>query len=230
VEHAPRHEAVPLEVDGVDTGTARDEVQVMKQRPLRESKIDRLVAHDELAQLHDLGERGALIEMDLGDVASRFDHASARFDLVAAGPKAHSDHMTTTDHKQLVRGFYSDCLTVNRHADPAAVMARLLADDFQSINASGAKDKATMIKQVQGFWQLIPDLAWLPEEVFEDGEAVIVRSTATGTPKGPFMGMTLDGTRSFKIMSIDIHRVVDGRIARVHHLEEWTTAIQQLKA
>jgi len=30
-------------------------------------------------------------------------------------------------------------------------------------------------------------------------------------------------------MSIDIHTFVGHRIKQVHHLEEWTTAIRQLK-
>jgi hypothetical protein len=30
-------------------------------------------------------------------------------------------------------------------------------------------------------------------------------------------------------MTIDIHTLVGRRIVQVHHLEEWTTAIKQLK-
>jgi predicted ester cyclase len=132
--------------------------------------------------------------------------------------------------KDLVLTFYSECLTVNnRQSDPGALMQRLLADDFQSINVAESKDKPTLIRQVQFFWKLIPDLKWTPEEVFQDGNTVIVRSFASGSPKGEFMGLTLDGTRSFRIMTIDIHRVEEGKLKRVHHLEEWTTAIKQLK-
>lgn len=44
------------------------------------------------------------------------------------------------------------------------------------------------------------------------------------------MGMELNGTRSFKLDTIDIHEIVNGKIARVHHLEDWATALKQLAA
>jgi predicted ester cyclase len=132
--------------------------------------------------------------------------------------------------KELVKQFYSDCLTVNPRVDAATVMNRLLADDFQSINAAETKGKAQLIGQVQFFRKLIPDLKWEVQEVFQDGRTVIVRSLASGSPKGDFMGLALDGTKSFRIMTIDIHEVDGQRIKKVHHLEEWPTAIQQLKS
>jgi len=136
------------------------------------------------------------------------------------------------DLKPLVRTFYDSCLTVSTRpgGDPARVMGELLADDFQSINVAETKGKPQLIGQVQFFWKLIPDLVWAPQELLQDGNKVVVRSLATGSPRGEFMGLTLDGTRSFRIMTIDIHTVVNRRITQVHHLEEWTTAIKQLKA
>jgi len=134
------------------------------------------------------------------------------------------------DHKALVASFYSDCLTVNTRTEPGAVLARILADDFQSINAKETKGKAAHTGQIQFFWKLIPDLAWTPQEMLQDGDHVIVRSLFSGSPKGDFMGLTLDGTRRFETMSIDIHTVKDGRITTVYHAEEWATAIAQLKA
>ncbi len=131
--------------------------------------------------------------------------------------------------KELVRTFYTDCLTVNKRADVAATMGRLLADDFQSIGAD-TKGKAQLTGQVQFFWKLIPDLAWEVQEMLQEGDRVVVRSIASGSPRGDFMGLTLDGSKSFRIGTIDIHTVEGGRIKRVHHLEDWATAIRQLSA
>jgi predicted ester cyclase len=136
------------------------------------------------------------------------------------------------DPKSLVRTFYDSCLTVSATGDAsqvARIMESLLADDFRSINVAETKSKAQLIAQVQFFWKLIPDLAWAPQEVLQDDNKVIVRSLASGSPRGEFMGLSLDGSRSFRIMTIDIHTLVGGRISQVHHLEEWTTAIKQLK-
>jgi steroid delta-isomerase-like uncharacterized protein len=132
--------------------------------------------------------------------------------------------------KDLVRPLYTDCFTANPRADAAALMDRLLADDFQSVNAAETKGKAQLIGQVQYFHKLIPDLKWDVQEMFEDGDRVIVRSLASGSPRGEFFGLQLDGTRSFRIMTIDVHTVERGRIKRVHHVEEWATAMQQLRA
>jgi len=85
---------------------------------------------------------------------------------------------------------------------------------------------------VQFFWKLIPDLKWEIQEMFPSGEStVIVRSIASGTPNGDFMGLPTDGTKSFNIMTIDIHTVdmEHRQIAQVYHLEDWTTAMKQLK-
>ena len=131
--------------------------------------------------------------------------------------------------KEIVRPFYSSCLTVNKSTDVSATMTALLADDFQSINVAETKGKAQLIGQVQFFWKLIPDLKWEVQEMLQDGNKVVVRSIATGSPKGDFMGMSLDGSKAFKIMTIDIHTVENGRLKTVHHLEEWTTGIKQLK-
>jgi predicted ester cyclase len=136
------------------------------------------------------------------------------------------------DLKPLVRAFYDSCLTVGSAGDVsqvARVLGELLADDFSSINSAETKSKAQLIGQVQFFWKLIPDLVWAPQELLQEGNKVVVRSLASGSPRGDFMGLSLDGSRSFRIMTIDIHTVVGRRITQVHHLEEWTTAIKQLK-
>jgi predicted ester cyclase len=131
--------------------------------------------------------------------------------------------------KELVSSFYAKCLTVNPDTDVAEYMGKLLSDNFQSQNAKEVKGKVALTGQVQFFWKLIPDLKWEPQEILQDGNRVIVRSIFSGSPKGDFMGMNLDGTRSFKTMSIDIHTVENGQIVNIWHLEEWPTAIAQLK-
>ena len=132
--------------------------------------------------------------------------------------------------KEIVRPFYTQCLTVQPGGDPAAVMARLLADGFLSHGSADQKPKAALIGQIQFFWKLVPDLKWEIQEMIQEGSRVVVRSIASGTPKGDFMGLPTDGTRSFRIMTIDVHTVEAGQIQQVHHLEDWGTAMKQLTA
>jgi predicted ester cyclase len=91
------------------------------------------------------------------------------------------------------------------------------------------KGRDEFILQVQGFGKLIPDLAWEIKEVFADGDRIIVRSEASGTPAGDFMGVPHGGKR-FAIMTIDIHTTADGKLVRAHHVEDWAGALRQLKS
>lgn len=134
-----------------------------------------------------------------------------------------------TEIKEIVRPFYTKCLTVNPNTNVAEVMGKILANDFKSFGSTDVKSKEQLIKQVQGFWKLIPNLKWEIQEMLQDGNRVIVRSLGSGTPKGDFMGLPTDGTKSFKIMTIDIHTVKNGQVSEVYHVEDWATAMRQLK-
>lgn len=133
------------------------------------------------------------------------------------------------DLKDLVLPLYTDCFTVNRRADASAIMNRLLAEGFRSIGSKETKGKAQLIGQVQFFWKLIPDLKWEVQEMLQHGNKIVVRSVASGSPNGDFMGLKLDGSKSFKIMTIDIHTIENDQVQEVHHVEDWGTAIQQLR-
>ena len=139
--------------------------------------------------------------------------------------------MTRDEVHAIVAPFYKQALTVNTATTSTDVLEKILAPGFQSINSQGTKDKATLMQQVTGFWKLIPDRVWEPQDIVigEDGKKVVVRAIASGSPKGNFMGMELDGSKSFKIDSTDIHEIENGQIVRVHHLEDWATGIKQLK-
>ncbi|MBL8720641.1 MAG: ester cyclase [Myxococcales bacterium] len=137
--------------------------------------------------------------------------------------------MNKDEIQAIVAPFYREALTVNPRTTSTAVLERILADDFQSINGQETKAKAALVKQVEFFWKLIPDLRWEPQDMVNEGNKVVVRSVASGSPKGAFMGLELDGSKSFRIDTIDIHEIENGKIVRVHHLEDWATAIRQLK-
>lgn len=131
--------------------------------------------------------------------------------------------------KELVAIFYNDCLTVNEHTNINEVLGKLFADDFESRNAKETKTKAQLIGQIEGFWKLMPNMKWEIKDMVQEGNQVVVRSEFSASPKGNFMGMELDGTKSFKTMAMDMHTIENGQIKTVYHIEEWTTAIAQLK-
>jgi predicted ester cyclase len=138
--------------------------------------------------------------------------------------------MTHEEVHAIVAPFYTQALTVNTQTSSTDVLNRILADNFQSLNGQETKSKAVLIKQVEFFWKLIPNLKWEPQDFVVSGNKVVVRSVASGSPIGSFMGLQLDGSKSFRIDTIDIHEVEGGQVVRVYHLEDWATAIKQLSA
>lgn len=133
-------------------------------------------------------------------------------------------------NREALTAFYRKALTVNTETTPAEVLKTVLADAFVSNGSTETKSKDQLTGQIGFFWKLIPDLKWEPREIINEGNKYVVRSTASGTPSGDFMGLLTDGTKSFSIMTIDIHKVEDGKIFEVHHLEDWGTAMKQLKS
>lgn len=112
------------------------------------------------------------------------------------------------------------------HADAFKSVA---AEDWESIGDYSGKTKSrdAFVGQLGGFAKLIPDMNWAVQDMFQDGDTVIVRGRATGTPAGPLFGVDGEG-RSFDIMSIDIHTLEDGKIVRTYHVEDWAGALGQL--
>ena len=132
--------------------------------------------------------------------------------------------------KKLVATFYNECLTVNEKTNTNEVLEQLLADDFESRNAKETKGKVQLMGQIVGFWKMMPDMKWEIKDMVQEGNQVVVRSEFSAPPTGNFMGIELDGTKLFKTMAMDMHTIENGQIKTVYHLEEWTTAIAQLKS
>ncbi len=132
-------------------------------------------------------------------------------------------------HKDVITAFYEKALTVNQDNNPADVLNKILADDFISVGSVEEKSKEQLSGQLGFFWKLIPNLKWEVQEIINQDNQYVVRSLATGNPNGDFMGLPTNGSKSFSIMTIDIHTLENEKITKVYHLEDWATAIKQLK-
>ncbi|MGH9577197.1 MAG: ester cyclase, partial [Terriglobales bacterium] len=137
--------------------------------------------------------------------------------------------MTQDQARKAVAPFY-DMLNQPATKDLKMLGESAIAPHWRSYAGEGnSKGREEFIAQVGGFGKLIPDLAWDIKEVLVDGNRVIVRSEASGTPAGPFFGVP-HGGKSFRIMTIDIHTVQDGKLVEAHHVEDWAGAMRQLSA
>lgn len=132
------------------------------------------------------------------------------------------------DNKQTVQKFY-DLLSNPGSKSHVAEFSTYVASDWESVGDYSGKNKSgeAFLGQMGGFSKLIPDMNWKVEAMHEAGDVVIVRSRATGTPAAPFFGVDGQG-RSFDILTIDIHHLEGGKIAKTYHVEDWASALRQL--
>jgi hypothetical protein len=80
---------------------------------------------------------------------------------------------------------------------------------------------------LSGLHASFPDFAIKVEDVMQDGDKVVVRSTISATLRGPFLGFSPTG-RSMKIQAVDIHEFKNGKITRTWHTEDWMTGLREL--
>ncbi|MDV7338369.1 ester cyclase [Terasakiella sp. A23] len=149
------------------------------------------------------------------------------FALAFSISAAQADTLSKAEAQELVQPFYD---MLSRKATAGEASASLHADWISYYSADGYKT----LDQTMGFLtgplvQMVPDLNWEIKSVSvtTDNE-IVVRGEATGTPVGKaFFGQPVSG-KSFKIMSIDIHTVKDGKISKSYHIEDWAGALKQL--
>lgn len=133
------------------------------------------------------------------------------------------------DEKAVVQTFY-DFLSNPGSEEAAGAFKDATAESWESVGDYSGKNKNRdqFIGQVSGFFaKLMPDLNWDVQEMIQEGNKVVVRSRASGTPNGPLFGVDGQG-KSFDILTIDIHTVEDGKIVSSYHVEDWAGALQQL--
>ncbi len=112
------------------------------------------------------------------------------------------------------------------------VHEQLLAPNYQSCSGvlpgeCWGRDQS--MKVVGNFAKSIPDMRFDIKEVLVAGNRVIVRGEVSGTPSGELFGVPHTG-RSFRIIAVDIQTIKDGKIVQTYHLENWLSALGQLRA
>ena len=125
--------------------------------------------------------------------------------------------------------FY-DALTGAPGKDVTNLLMRATTPNWVSCGSNEVcSAREQVIAAIAGRHKLIPDLKWEIKEVLVSGDRVVVRGEASGTPAGEFMGVP-HGGKSFKLMSIDVHTIEAGKLARSYHVEDWMGAVRQLSA
>lgn len=147
--------------------------------------------------------------------------------LLTWGSAQAEDSMTKESAQALVQPFY-DYLSGKASAEEAFVN---MADDWRSYSSdTGIRSQEETVGAIGGLRQHVaPDLNWASHDVIVTDSYIVIRGEGSGTPIADFFGVPPTG-KSFAVMSIDIHQVVDGKVASTWHVENWAEAIKQLSA
>jgi ketosteroid isomerase-like protein len=152
--------------------------------------------------------------------------------LSAVSPAAASaQSLTEAQARSVIAPWYS-LFNVATRGDVKNIQEQVLTADYETCSGylpAECWGRETSIKVVGNFANSIPDLKFEIREVLVSGDRVIVRGEVTGTPAGELFGAPHAG-KSFRIMAIDIQTIRDGKIAKTYHMENWLSALGQLRA
>jgi predicted ester cyclase len=113
--------------------------------------------------------------------------------------------------------------------DVGALLAKAAHPDYRSYHTNLDWLSRDQLADVfRGMGMAVPDLRWRVVDLQTFGDQIVVRGEATGTPRGEFWGVQPTG-KSFKTMAIDVFTVRDGKLASAYHIENWMTALEQLR-
>ena len=133
--------------------------------------------------------------------------------------------------RDLIAPWYS-LFNIATRGNVRAIQEAVLTEDYESCAGylpGECWGRETSIKVVANFANTIPDMRFELKEVLVAGDRVIVRGEVTGTPSGELFGVPHSG-KSFRIMAVDIQTIRDGKVAKTYHMENWLSAIGQLRA
>src|SRR3984893_3169860 len=151
--------------------------------------------------------------------------------LLTGAGAASAQTLTEAQARAVIAPWYS-LFNQPVQGDMKTLQEQVLTADYESCwgYLSGeCWGRDTSIKVVGGFAKSIPDMRFEIKEVLVAGDRVIVRGEVTGTPAGDLFGVPHTG-KSFRMMAIDIQTVKDGKIAKTFHMENWLSALGQLRA
>jgi glyoxylase-like metal-dependent hydrolase (beta-lactamase superfamily II)/predicted ester cyclase len=143
---------------------------------------------------------------------------------------ASAQALTEAQARAVIAPWYS-LFNVASRGDVKTIQEQVLTTDYQSCSGylqGECWGRDTSIKVVGNFANSIPDMKFEFKEMLLAGDRVIVRGEVSGTPAGELFGVPHTG-RSFKMMAIDIQTIKDGKIAKTFHMENWLSALGQLR-
>ena len=151
--------------------------------------------------------------------------------MMAGDPAASAQSLSESDARAIIAPWYS-LFNVATRGDVKTIEEQALTPDYESCAGylpGECWGRDTSTKVVSSFAATFPDMKFDIKEVLVAGDRVIVRGEVSGTPAGDVFGVPHTG-KSFRIMTVDIQTIKDGKIAKTYHMENWLSAIGQLRS
>ena len=108
----------------------------------------------------------------------------------------------------------------------------IIAPEFVRHDLAGGPETAGpdgVKRLIAALRSAFPDIQTTVDDVISGGDRVVVRFTASGTQRGPFMGIAPTG-REATWTGINIYRVADGQIQETWQLADGLGLLRQLGA
>ena len=185
-----------------------------------------------VVEIPPLGSRDRLVGLRVILPIAMKIHASAvallaAVSVLALPGAARAQTLTIDQAREIIAPFYR---ALNAGNDAVALVNLATSAEWLSCGGNDTcRGRDQVGVAIAGLQKAVPDLKWEIKEVVVSGDRVIVRGEASGTPTGSFMGVPGCG-KSFRIMSIDVHTIKDGKMIRAYHVEDWMGAVRQLSA
>ena len=136
--------------------------------------------------------------------------------------------LTVEAARKIVAPLY-DALNQPSKKDVNALLEKGVDPDYKSHHTNDEfLTRGQLAEVFKQMGEAVPDLGWAIEDIQVFGDQIVVRGRATGTPVKEFWGAPPTG-KSFNTMAIDIFTVKNGKLATAYHIENWMTALQQIK-
>ena len=114
------------------------------------------------------------------------------------------------------------------------LLDKVITDDWDDIPLGPGQEPglAGARTLIEGFSKAFSDVRMVVEEIIDargdDGNGMVgVRARMHGVHTGELFGIAPTG-RETELRTHDFHEIVDGRIARTHHMEDWLSWFQQV--
>lgn len=139
-------------------------------------------------------------------------------------------NLTKEEAIKIIQPFYGYLVGKATRAEVDAITDSNWRDHHSNKKGDSWNKKQSLDFLGGPYQQMLPNMKYEMKRVYISGNDVIVRGSLESSPNGKmFLGTPIKEGKTFKIMTIDIHTIKNGKMIKSYHLEDMLGALKQLK-